>query len=98
MFPHARRPVRATQIDDGAVPAAADVDMRGTVIVRIDHGAQAIEAEHGRHTALLAETEALGYEMEALETLIYRNSPILWGLFLWRSIGVSTRARRPNNP
>jgi hypothetical protein len=49
VLPHARRPVWATQIDDRAFPTTADVDVRGVVIIWVDHGAQAIEAEHGRH-------------------------------------------------
>jgi hypothetical protein len=75
-FPHPRRPVRAMQIDYRAVPAADDVDVSGAMIVEVDGNAQAIEAEHGRHEPLLAETEAVGYasELSALSARLFSPS------------------------
>jgi len=52
--------MRAMQINYGAVSVADDVHMRGAMIVKVDRGAQAIEAEHRGHRPLLAETQAVG--------------------------------------
>jgi hypothetical protein len=59
-FACSRWPMRAMQINYGAVSVADDVHMRGAMIVKVDRGAQAIEAEHRGHRPLLAETQAVG--------------------------------------
>jgi len=46
-----RRSARTIQQEYGFSPGASDMDMRGTVIIGVDHHAQASEAQEGRHGA-----------------------------------------------
>lgn len=48
-LPQFRRPVRAVQNESGLATASDDMDMRGSMIVRIDDHPQALKSKNGRH-------------------------------------------------
>jgi len=49
VLPQLRRTILAAQIEHGLTPLADDVNVRGPVIVRVDHGAQSIKAKNRGH-------------------------------------------------
>jgi hypothetical protein len=60
VFPQLRRSVRTMQIEHGLAALADDMDMCGTMIVRIDHGAQGAQAKHRRHPERYHKPKRLG--------------------------------------
>ena len=58
-FPQCWRAVRAVQDEHRLAALSPDVDMRGAMVSGIDHHAQSIEAQDGRHGGSLSETQAV---------------------------------------
>ena len=48
------RAIGAVQEEHRLATASSDVDMRGPVIMRVDHHAQPVDAEDGRHVERIA--------------------------------------------
>jgi hypothetical protein len=64
-----RRSIRAMQDENGLSDRSLDVNVRRSIIVRVNGHAQPIKAENGRHYRLVTEPKRFGKWIAALPVL-----------------------------